>query len=344
MSKPHDAMLWTPLDDSGEDKTVRCGLCAHRCTIREGKFGFCNVRQNIAGKLMTHTFDQVISCNADPIEKKPLFHFLPGSKSLSIATPGCNFRCEFCQNWQISQTSCDSAREADTSLTPETIVALAGGDRCESISYTYTEPTIFFELAYHTARLAHEAGLRNCFVSNGFMTPETVQTIAPYLDAINVDLKAFRDETYRKVCSGRLEPVLNTLELLVGLGVWVEVTTLVVPEMNDSSEELGDIAEFIATHLGVGVPWHVSRFHGSYKMQNRDATPLETLELACKLGKQAGLKYVYCGNVTGQTDESTYCPQCQNLLIKRMGFSVSSINLDNNHCPKCNQTIEGVWN
>ena len=340
-------MLWKPLEGA-DDKTVRCGLCAHRCTICEGKFGFCNVRQNIRGKLMTHTFDQVISCNPDPIEKKPLFHFLPGSKSLSIATPGCNFRCEFCQNWQISQTSCGSegtlARDADESLTPETIVALAAKHSCESISYTYTEPTIFFELAYQTARLAHAAALRNCFVSNGFMTPETVQTIAPYLDAINVDLKTFRDETYRKVCSGRLKPVLNTLELLIGLGVWVEVTTLVVPGMNDSPEELGDIAEFIATHLGAGVPWHVSRFHGSYKMQHRDATPLETLELACKLGRRAGLKYVYCGNATGYADESTYCPQCQTPLIKRMGFSVSSSNLKNNLCPKCNQTIEGIWN
>jgi len=220
MSKPHKAMLWAPLEGGDDNhKTVRCGLCAHRCIIHEGKFGFCNVRQNIEGKLMTFTFDQVISCNADPIEKKPLFHFLPGSSSLSIATPGCNFRCEFCQNWRISQTPCGAlARDADESLSPESIVALATRSNCESISYTYTEPTIFFELAYATSRLARAASLRNCFVSNGFMTPETVQTIAPYLDAINIDLKAFRDETYRKVCSGRLEPVLNTLELLVGLG------------------------------------------------------------------------------------------------------------------------------
>ncbi|MCK5114907.1 MAG: AmmeMemoRadiSam system radical SAM enzyme [Phycisphaerae bacterium] len=349
MSKPHDAMLWEPVDDSGDNKTVRCSLCAHRCTIAPGKFGFCNVRQNIGGKLMTHTFDQVIACSVDPIEKKPLFHFLPGSETLSIATPGCNFRCEFCQNWNISQTSCEHSenislsRQADESLTPETIVALAMQRQCESISYTYTEPTIFFELAYETSKLARAGGLRNCFVSNGFMTPETVQTIAPHLDAINVDLKTFRDETYRKVCSGRLEPVLNTLQLLVGLGVWVEVTTLIVPGLNDSPQELGDIAEFIATKLGVGVPWHVSRFHGSYKMQNRDATPIATLQLACELGARTGLEYVYCGNATGAADESTYCPHCQMQIIERAGFAVGKIHLDNGRCPKCNQTIPGVW-
>lgn len=338
-------MLWQA---TGEGK-VQCNLCAHRCKLADKAWGICHVRQNIDGELKTFSYDRIVALNADPIEKKPLFHFLPGTQSLSIATPGCNFRCSFCQNWQISQQplqESDGMYSLDRntkSIPPEELIRLAGEYKCKSISYTYTEPTIFFELAYDTAKLAQQQGLRNCFVSNGFMTSEAIETIRPHLDAINVDLKAFRDETYRKVYGGRLQPVLDALKELVEVGIWVEVTTLIVPSLNDSSDELKQIATFIAEELGQAVPWHVSRFHGAYNMQDKLTTPLETLRLACQLGSEAGLKYVYCGNVPGRTDERTCCISCGELLIDRTGFSVGAIKICNGKCPACGEKIEGVW-
>jgi pyruvate formate lyase activating enzyme len=265
---------------------------------------------------------------------------------LSLATAGCNFRCGFCQNWQISQLSRgDSTGQTrpGRAFSPGEIVDLARRQGCKSISYTYTEPTIFFELAYDTAKLAHQAGLRNCFVSNGFMTPQAIRTIAPYLDAINVDLKAFCDETYRKVFAGRLAPVLDSLVELRQAGIWLEVTTLVVPGMNDSPPELRKIAEFLATKLGLAVPWHLSRFHGDYKMSQSRSTPLDTLAGAMELGRRAGLKYVYCGNAPGQAGEQTRCPGCGEVLIDRLGFAVKTINLQQGSCPACSLAIEGVW-
>ncbi len=340
-SRAHDAMLWQAVGDK-----VRCDLCAHRCTLGLGAWGVCNVRRNVGGQLKTFSYDNIVALNADPIEKKPLFHFLPGTTSLSLATAGCNFRCSFCQNWQISQLPRDDnphSPRPGQAISPGEIVDLALARGCRSISYTYTEPTIFFELAYDTARLARRAGLRNCFVSNGFMTSRAIETIAPYLDAINVDLKAFRDETYRKVFSGRLAPVLLAMGELQRAGVWLEVTTLVVPGMNDSQAELRDIAEFIATELGPAVPWHVSRFHGDYKMAESCSTPVETLELARRLGAEAGLKYIYCGNAPGQAGEQTRCPGCGEVLIDRLGFAVKSISLRDGKCPECDLAIEGVW-
>jgi len=339
MSELHEAMLWEP----GEDRSVRCELCGHRCVIAEGKYGVCRVRQNVAGTLRTHSYGAVVAFNVDPIEKKPLFHFLPGTRSLSVAAAGCNFQCDFCQNWQISQSPPTGKVAGGQAISPVQIVAAAVNYDCASISYTYTEPTVFFELAYETARLAREKGLRNCFVSNGYMTPRAVEAIAPHLDAINVDLKAFRDETYRRVMKARLAPVLTCLKALVAAGIWVEVTTLVVPGMNDSPAELRDIAGFIAGELGAGVPWHVSRFHGDYKMTSAPSTPIETLRKACEIGAEAGLKYVYCGNATGSSDERTYCPACRAVLIDRFGFTVRSIALRDGKCGSCAEPIEGVW-
>ncbi len=345
MNNGHDAMLWL----TTEAERVQCNLCAHRCKLAEGAWGICHVRRNVAGQLRTFSYDRIVAMNVDPIEKKPLFHFLPGTESLSFATPGCNFRCSFCQNWQISQSPRQgeeglAGEDRNTqSIPPADIVALARRHGCASISYTYTEPTIFFELAYDTARFAHQQGVRNCFVSNGFMTSEAIETIRPYLDAINVDLKAFSDETYKKVYGGRLQPVLDALKMLVQAGIWVEVTTLIVPDLNDSPEELRQIAMFIANELGQAVPWHVSRFHGDYQMRNTQSTPLKTLGLACRLGTEAGLKYVYCGNVPGQADERTCCPMCGDLLIDRVGFTVKSVNLSDGKCPACGEKIEGVW-
>ena len=339
MSDTRDAMLWEDLGD----KEVCCHLCGHECTILEGKYGLCLVRQNVAGVLKSLSYSSVVAMNVDPIEKKPLFHFLPGTRSLSVAAAGCNFQCEFCQNWQISQAPRDGRIAGGQAVTPEQIVSGAIVHDCSSISYTYTEPTVFFELAYDTARLAQSKGIGNCFVSNGYLTPLAVKTIAPYLDAINVDLKAFRDETYRSVMKGRLEPVLTCLKLLVAAGIWVEVTTLVVPGMNDSPEELRDIAEFIARDLGVGVPWHVSRFHSDYKVTATESTPLATLERACSIARDAGLKYIYCGNVPGAVNESTLCPSCGRTVIDRVGYSVRGVNLTSGRCSNCDEPIEGRW-
>jgi pyruvate formate lyase activating enzyme len=339
MTRDHEAMLWEALDG----QTVRCNLCGHQCVIAAGKYGVCRVRRNVEGKLQSLNYAALVALNADPIEKKPLFHFLPGTRSLSIAAAGCNFQCAFCQNWQISQAPRDGLNVGGTQVSPAEIVEAAVRHDCPSISYTYTEPTIFFELAYDTATLAKQRGLKNCFVSNGFLSPLAVETIAPVLDAINVDLKAFRDATYRTIMKARLEPVLTCLKALVKAKVWVEVTTLVVPGMNDSPEELGDIARFIAEQLGDFVPWHVSRFHGDYKMTSAPSTPLRTLEQACQIGQKAGLKYVYCGNVAGQADESTYCPACHEMLIERVGFTVRSDRLADGCCPTCRTRIEGVW-
>ena len=339
MGEPHEAMLYEKL----EGQKVRCELCGHGCEILAGKHGVCRVRQNVAGQLRSLTYGMLVAIHVDPIEKKPLFHYLPGTKSLSIAAPGCNFQCEFCQNWQISQSPRRQEAIRGQAVTPDQIVTAAVNHDCKSISYTYTEPTVFFELAYDTARLAHDRGLGNCFVSNGFMTPRAVETIAPYLDAINVDLKAFRDETYRRVMKARLEPVLTALKALVAAGVWVEVTTLVVPGMNDSDEELRDIAGFVAGQLGPHVPWHVSRFHGDYKMRDHQATPIATLERACRIGAEAGLKYIYSGNVPGHADERTCCPSCGEVLIDRMGYSIRGISLSDGACGHCGEKVEGVW-
>ncbi len=339
MADFHEAMLYDKLDG----QKVRCGLCGHRCEILAGKFGLCRVRHNVAGVLRSLNYAAVVAVNADPIEKKPLFHFLPGTQSLSVAAAGCNFQCEFCQNWQISQSPRDGGSLGGQAVSPEQIVTAAINYDCASISYTYTEPTVFFELAFDTARLAREKGLKNAFVSNGFMTELAVETIAPYLDAINVDLKAFNDETYRKIMKARLAPVLTALKALVAAGIWVEVTTLVIPGMNDSPDELKQIAGFIAGELGCDVPWHVSRFHGDYHMTDATATPIETLELACKLGRDAGLKYVYCGNVPNWADERTYCPNCETVLIDRVGYSIKGINLAGGRCHECNEPIPGVW-
>ncbi|MFA6134925.1 MAG: AmmeMemoRadiSam system radical SAM enzyme [Phycisphaerae bacterium] len=339
MAEKHEAMLWEVMDG----RRVKCKLCGHGCIIAAGKYGLCAVRENIAGALKTLNYSALVAIHVDPIEKKPLFHFLPGTRSLSVAAAGCNFQCEFCQNWEISQSPRDGRTIRGEAVSPEQIVSAAVNYDCPSISYTYTEPTVYFELAYDTCKLARQRSLRNCFVSNGFMTPLAVETIAPYLDAINVDLKAFRDETYQKIMRGRLEPVLTCLKALVKAGIWLEVTTLVVPGMNDSPEELRDIALFIARDLGPQVPWHVSRFHGDYKMSGTPATPISTLELACRMGKDAGLRYVYAGNVPGQPAERTICPSCGHVVIDRVGMSTRAIDMKDGRCGRCDHAIEGFW-
>ncbi len=324
------------------DGLVECRLCHHRCTLRPGQLGICQVRENRNGTLVSLVYRRLIAQHIDPIEKKPLFHFLPGSVSYSIATAGCNFRCLFCQNYSISQMPRDEQTIEGADVAPERIVAEARARRCATISYTYTEPTIFFEYAYDVGRLAHEAGIRNVWVSNGYLTPEALDTIAPYLDAINVDLKAFNPDTYQKMMGAKLDGVLETLRLFRPRNIWLEVTTLVVPAMNDSDKDLGQIAEFVAS-LGNEVPWHVSRFHPDYKIDGLGPTPLRTLERAVEIGRAAGLKYVYSGNVPGDPNEHTYCPSCGKCLIERMGFSLGRYAIENGACRYCRTPIEGVW-
>ena len=324
------------------DKQVRCGLCRHRCTIGEGRRGICGVRENRDGTLFSLVYGRVVAENIDPVEKKPLYHFQPGSISYSIATVGCNFRCKHCQNYSISQVPAGVSEIPGTRRTPEEIVRRAGAMGCRSISFTYTEPTIFFEFAYDTAKCAREAGLKTIFVTNGYITPEALEMITPYLDAANIDLKGFSDRFYREVVGARLDGVLDTIRDYRRRGIWIEITTLVIPGLNDSDKELADIARFIADDLGSDVPWHVSRFHPTYLLTDRPPTPVETLQKAFDIGREAGLRYIYVGNVIGTGGENTECPGCGEVLIERSGFSIRANRLYSGKCPVCAAAISGI--
>jgi pyruvate formate lyase activating enzyme len=326
-----------------EEGKVLCHLCAHECKIDPGKRGLCHVRENQEGTLYSLVYGMVVVESIDPIEKKPLFHFLPGSRSYSIATAGCNFMCLHCQNYDISQYPKKHAgRIPGTARPPEAIVREAKANRCATISYTYTEPTIFMEFALDTARLAREQGIRNVFVSNGFMTAESATAMAEVIDGDNIDLKSFRDDFYRKVCKARLQPVLDTIQRAKQLGVWLEVTTLIIPGLNDSKEELTEIAQFLK-ELDPGIPWHVSAFYPTHQMLDRSRTPAATLLMARDIGLEAGLRYVYTGNIPGQGGENTYCYSCGELLIERVGYAIKGFILQNGTCPKCQAAIDGVW-
>jgi pyruvate formate lyase activating enzyme len=332
------------LYESLEDKKVKCNLCSHRCVIKEGRRGICSVRENQTGMLHTLVYGKVIARHVDPIEKKPLFHFLPGTLSYSIATVGCNFRCRFCQNADIAQLPTDhkGAIIGDT-FTPQEVVAAAKKSDCRSISYTYTEPTVFFEFAYDTAKIAHQHQIRNIFVTNGYMTAEALEMINPYLDAANVDLKAFSDRYYKELCGAKLKHVQETLRRMKSYGILVEVTTLIVPGLNDDKGELQDLAGFIAHELGADTPWHISRFHPTYKLTDRPPTPVKTLTMAREIGLDAGLKYVYTGNVPGNTGENTFCYNCGEIVIERWGFQVGSLRIKDGKCSQCGAVVDGVW-
>lgn len=338
MKNLKEAMLYEELAEG----KVKCNLCAHRCIIAPSKKGICCVRQNTDGILYTLVYGKTTALNVDPIEKKPLYHFYPGSKALSLATIGCNFKCTFCQNHEISQASKkDWDGTGGREILPSQIVELALKYKCRSISYTYTEPTIYFEYAYDIAQLASKEGLENNFVTNGFMTEEALNTISPYLHAANVDLKCFKDETYETVMGGRLQPVLDTLKLMKKLNIWIEVTTLIIPTVNDSDEELNQIAEFIAG-LGTETPWHVSRFHPDYDLSNIPPTPVETIKKAREIGKKAGLRYVYTGNILWDKGEATYCYKCGEALIERTGFSIDKNSINKSCCPSCKTVVDGI--
>lgn len=332
-----EALLYEKLDGS----SVRCHLCGHMCTISNTKRGKCAVRENRDGTLYSLVYGKVISQNVDPIEKKPLFHFLPGSRSFSIATVGCNFHCLHCQNYEISQYPRDTSLEIPgQNVTPEDVVQSALKSRSQSISYTYTEPTIFFEFALDCAKLAKVKGIRNVFVSNGYTSPDAARMIAPYLDANNIDLKG-SDRFYREICGARLEPVKNTIRLMKDLGVWVEITTLIIPDHNDSDQDLWDITAFIAS-LDPEIPWHVSRFYPTYKLNDKPRTPIASLRKAVEIGRRAGLKYIYEGNVPGE-GETTFCPACKTGVLTRFGYTITDSRMKEGRCANCNAAIAGVW-
>jgi len=331
------AVLWEPKSGG----KVKCELCNFRCGISDGKLGHCCVRKNIGGILYSLVYDKVCAANDDPIEKKPLFHFQPGTRSFSISTPGCNFRCDFCQNWQISQQALEGSVHG-TSIPPDAIVAAALDSNCSSIAYTYTEPTIFMELAADTGRLARRAGLKNIFVSNGYMTERAIDYAGDFLDGINIDLKAFSDDYYKKFCKARLEPVLDTIKHVAQkTDIWMELTTLIIPGENDSDDELKRLAEFIVDKTGPDTPWHVSRFYPIYHMADKDPTSAEVLFKAIEIGKAAGLRYIYVGNLPGSKAESTYCHNCGEIVIERHGYMITKNNITEGKCPKCQTKIAG---
>jgi pyruvate formate lyase activating enzyme len=358
---PREAMFYEPIADG----RVLCSLCALYCKIAPGRRGACSVRVNVDQKLYTLVYDKVAARHVDPIEKKPFFHFHPGSRAYSIATVGCNFRCLHCQNFELSQqpkfkTPAISAHGGESPqgpslslhdlearipgerVTPDEIVAAAQRSGCHSIAYTYTEPTVFYELAYDTARRAAAEGLANVFVTNGYTTEDALVAIAPYLDAANVDLKSFNDGAHKRMTGVRLQPVLDAIRVYRRLGVWLEVTTLVIPGHNDSDAELRQIAEFIAS-VGVDVPWHVTQFYPTYRLLDRPRTPPQTLRRARQIGLNTGLHYVYEGNVPGEGGENTFCHACQALLVQRYGHAVVENRIRRGRCPVCATTVAGVW-
>ena len=335
----HEALFY---QQAGGGKVV-CGLCHHRCRIAPGGRGICGVRENQGGRLISLVYGMLVSESIDPIEKKPMFHFLPGSRSLSIATQGCNFQCLHCQNYQISQfPHLHNGQISGLSRSPASVVDEAARSGCASISYTYVEPTIFYEFAYDCAKLAQKKGIRNVFVSNGYMTAEVIRHLAPVLDGINIDLKAFSAGFYQKICKARLEPVLDSIRLFHELGVLVEVTTLVIPGLNDGEEELRAIAHFLRG-VSAHIPWHVSGFRPTYKMLDRPATPVATLKRARDIGLAEGLRFVYAGNAPGSGGENTSCPGCGTLLIQRSGFSSQQVAMRDGCCEHCGLAPAGVW-
>ncbi|MCK4353131.1 AmmeMemoRadiSam system radical SAM enzyme [candidate division WOR-3 bacterium] len=334
---PRAAMYWEKLGK----KVVQCHLCPHNCVLKPGQRGFCRVRKNINGKLYTLNYGLPCAVHIDPIEKKPLFHFLPKSGVFSIATAGCNLRCKFCQNWGISQRPPEETE--NVSLSPKEVVRIAKEKGCPSIAYTYSEPTNFYEYMFETAKLAKKAGIKNTMHSNGYINPKPLRKLCKYLDAANIDLKGFTDEFYQELTQGHLDPVLRSLKIIKEEGVWLEITNLIVPTKNDDPKTIRKMCEWIRDSLGPDVPLHFSRFSPLYKLRNLPPTPVETLEEARKIALDVGLKYVYIGNIPGHKAESTYCPKCSRMVIHRIGYHIAENNIVNGRCKFCGCKIPGIW-
>jgi pyruvate formate lyase activating enzyme len=336
------ALLGEPHPDPFVEGAVRCNACAHRCVLRPSRVGLCGVRQNRGGRLATLVYGAAIAAHAEPIEKKPLYHVLPGSDAFSIATRGCSFHCDWCQNWEMAQGHREGIIPASRWLPPDAVIREAQAAGARSVAYTYVEPTVFLEYALDTMALAREAGLRNVFVTNGYQTPEALALLAPLLDAANVDLKSFRDRAYRRSVGARVQPVLDAIVEMRRLGIWVEVTTLVVPGLNDSDDELAAIARWLVSVLGPDVPWHVSRFYGAHRMLDVPSTPATTLRRAAELGRAAGLRYVYVGNAPEVGGEATICPGCGTAVIERRDFRFVARRMVGDRCATCGRRIPGI--
>ncbi len=342
LARPGTGPVPTILATALPDRSVRCGVCAHRCLVRPGRQGICGVRENRDGRLLCTAYGAVVTAALDPIEKKPLFHVDPGSLAYSIATTGCPFHCTFCQNWEIAQAPRLGLDIPQRPMTPTQVVAEARRSRAGSIAYTYIEPTVFLEYALDIGRLAREAGLRNLFITDGYATPEAVDLLAGMLDAANVDLKAFDDAFYRRLCGARLAHVLEAIVAMRRAGIWLEITTLVIPGRNDSDDELRALTGWITDTLGPDTPWHVSRFFPAHLMADVPPTPLDTLARAAAIGRAAGLRHVYVGNAPELGMDDTRCAGCERILIERRGYRSRSHLTAGGACPGCGRLLEGV--
>jgi pyruvate formate lyase activating enzyme len=320
---------------------VQCGLCPRECLLREGERGDCRVRVNLEGRLYSLVYGKPCALSLEPIEKAPLFHFMPGHKRLCVATAGCNLRCRYCQNWHISQRNPEEVESADAS--PEAIVEQAIASGARSICFTFSEPVVFYEYMYDIARLGKSKGLKTSMVSAGYINPEPLENLLEVLDAVKIDLKAFDEEFYEDITKGTLEPVLNTLETIRRKDTWLEIVNLVVPTLNDDPKGIKRMCEWIRDTLGAGVPLHFSRFFPMYRLTDLPATPITTLERAHLIALEAGLEYVYIGNVPGHMHNSTYCPSCGKRLIHRVQYSISERHLKEGRCAFCGEAVEGVW-
>ncbi len=320
---------------------VKCTLCPRECQVADRERGYCGVRENRGGEYKTLVYNRPCSANPDPIEKKPLFHFLPGTAAFSIATAGCNIECKFCQNWQISQFRPEQV--ASTYLTPENIVSLARQTRCKSIAYTYSEPVIFYEYMYDIAKLGKSRGVYSVIISNGYISEKPLRELCNVLTAVKIDLKAYTEKFYRDTCSGELKPILKTLEILADIGIWTELVVLIVPTLNDSEAEIRDMSKWIVTHMGKNVPVHFTRFHPTYKIRNLPSTPVKTLERSREIALAEGLNFAYVGNVWGHKGENTYCPKCSSPVVERYGYHIKAVRLEHGKCKKCGELIPGLW-
>lgn len=332
-----EALLYEKLDE----KKTHCRVCQRRCLISPENRGFCLTRENNEGILYNLTYGVVSSSGVDPIEKKPLFHFLPGSQVYSLGTVGCNLGCKHCQNWKIARATVDSIYTQE--ISPETSIKLANQYECKSIAWTYNEPTMWLEYTIDSAKLAHKNDLKTVYVTNGYMTPESLELIGPHLDAANVDLKGMSEKFYREICNARLDPVLENIILMKEMGIHIEITNLIIPGYNDSEEELEALVKFMVEEVGVEVPLHFTRFFPNYKMEDVNPTPIETLINARKMARDAGMRYVYVGNAPGLDGENTYCYDCGQLLIERDGYGLGKVRVDEKKkCPECGADIDIV--
>jgi pyruvate formate lyase activating enzyme len=333
-----EALFYEKLPDG---KTL-CGICPRRCVVEDGKRGYCGVRENVQGTYYSVVYGRVCAYHVDPMEKKPLFHFLPGTTAFSLATAGCNLDCKFCQNWEISQELPENV--AASYMPPASVVTGALRSKCPSIAYTYTEPTVYYEFMLDTAQRGHKAGLRSVMISGGYINPDPLALLAKNLDAIKIDLKGFTQDYYENICNGNLQSVLDTIVAVKKSGTWLEIVCLLVPTLNDDPKDIDAMSKWLVENIGADVPVHFTRFYPTYKLTNIPPTPVDTVERARQVALARGLKYVYVGNVpAGHEGESTYCPSCGNVVVKRAGYTILSNTITEGKCPKCGTAVPGIW-